>query len=532
MIKHNYPFLFVVVFSLVAIFSYKFVYHREFLTFSDGAKFADIGRGVVLGEGYNSNFSNFATKALGFDYFVPVSRWTPPAMPLAIAGFFKIFGISDSSVIATSSIFYLLLVLTTYLLGKKLWGNLVGVLGALAVVSNINLLEYASSGASETLFAFEIILGAYLFILKKKWGNFCGFTVIFAMYFTRAQAIIYIFGLLFLFFLLNFSIKKALGYFVGSFIVGSLIYLFVSKQGLFAVTQHLPGVASSAALRGGIQDAGILDISKKLFYNLYNFFRLMPQIMSPYLWTLFVIGVFKWGRDRVENSFKSSVIFMVVVTFLVTALTIPLFRYLHPIVPLVYLFGVSTLVWILQKVNEEYRMLNIGKFKKYFSDSTSKFVILSSIFCIVVFVVGHTLGVIFLDSRFTAKRVNKNKPPVYVVLSKILKENTGPGDVVVTNLDTWGSWYGERKTIWYPLKPEQLDLNNGENLFDAIFLTSFLIDDENYFMGPEWRQAFLNPENIEDRFLVENYRFAGEFSVPADETYEKQDGRAVLLVRK
>ena len=147
---------------------------------------------------------------------------------------------------------------------------------------------------------------------------------------------------------------------------------------------------------------------------------------------------------------------------------------------------------------------------------------------IFIFVVGQNLGVIFLDSRFKAKTINKGKPPVYVALSRILKENTNPDDIIVTNLDTWGSWYGERKTIWYPLTPELLD---GQASIDAIYLTSYLVDDENYFMGPAWRQAYLNPDKIEDSFIAENYKFAGEFELHTEDTYERQGARAILLVR-
>jgi len=146
------------------------------------------------------------------------------------------------------------------------------------------------------------------------------------------------------------------------------------------------------------------------------------------------------------------------------------------------------------------------------------------------FVVGQTLGIIFLDSRYEAKTVNKGKPPVYVTLSKILKENSNPDDVIITNLDTWGSWYGERRTIWYPLKPEQLV--GLEDTADVIYLTSYLIDDENYYMGEEWRQIFENPKSYKNDFIAKNYKFAGEFTIPPDENYEKQESRAILLVRK
>ncbi|KKQ96271.1 MAG: hypothetical protein UT23_C0036G0001, partial [Candidatus Woesebacteria bacterium GW2011_GWA1_39_12] len=175
-----------------------------------------------------------------------------------------------------------------------------------SVAFNFNFLEYALSGASETLFAFEIVLGAFLFVLKKRWANILGFLVLVLIYFTRAQAIIYIFGLTLLFFLLNFQVKKAISYFMAFFFAGSLVYLIASKQGIFAVTQHLPGQAASDALRGAVQETNITSLFKKVFYNLYNFYKLLPQIVSPYMWAIFIIGLFVWSKNKIENYLKLS----------------------------------------------------------------------------------------------------------------------------------------------------------------------------------------------------------------------------------
>jgi 4-amino-4-deoxy-L-arabinose transferase-like glycosyltransferase len=485
-----------------------------YLNFSDGAKYADIARNVITMGRYESNFSFYSSGTLG-EGVNPVAQWVPPLMPLAIAGVFQLVGASDFGVTLTSSLFYILLIFITFFLGKRLYGNLVGILSGIAVAFNVNLLEYAISGASETLFTFEIVLGVYLFVLKGKWTKVAGFLVLILMYLTRAQAIIYILGLLLLLFIVNFPLKRALGYFAATFAGGALLFFLNSKQATFAITHHFPGVTSSDSLRGAVQEVSISGLFSKVFYNLYNFYRLLPQIISPYMWTLFMIGLFKWGRDRIENSFKITTIFVVVLTFLATAVTIPLFRYLHPIVPLVYISAVAILVWIVRQIGRD----------------KNKVVIVTSIL-VFLFVVGQTLGVIILDSRYKAKTTNKGKPPVYVVLSTVLKENTNPESLVVTNLDTWGSWYGERRTVWYPLAPEQLDIAGGENLFGAIYLTSYLMDDENYYMGPAWRQVFLNPNAPEDKFISENFKLEKVFEISSDETYEKQPARAVLLVRK
>jgi len=487
---------------------------------------------LVSGSGYGNSFSFWSSNI--FELIknkIFSSPWTLPMMPYSIAAFYKILGINDFAVVATSFFYFLLLLIFTILLGKRIFkSNLVGILSALAVGFNKDIIIYATSGASESPFLFEIVASAYFLTLRKRWATAVGFVLLVLMYFTRPQAFIYIAGLILFYLLSRFKAKKAILYFLAVVAIGLLVdwiiltplagkyFLYpITGRGINTISQYASGIAVSDALRGNfVTSVGLLSIFKKIFYNLYNFYRLMPQIMSPYLFGLFVIGLFKWTKDKLYNSLKVATIFMVIITFLVTALSIPFFRYLHPVVPLIYIVAIATIVEIFN-----------------FKISKQMLVIAASTFLIIAFGVSQTLGVIFLDSRFERNTHNVGKPPVYVALSSILKANTTLDQIAVTNLDTWGSWYGERKTIWYPLKPDMLiSPDNQKNPFDAIFLTSYLMDDENYYMGPEWRQIFENPEKIQDKFISENYKLKGIYSISADEDFEKQPARAVLLIKK
>ncbi len=337
----------------------------QYLTFSDGAKVADVARNLHKGKGYGSSFNFFGSAVFEAikNYPFP-AKGVYPAMPYSTAVFYKIFGVSDFSVIATSSFFYLLLVLTVFFLGRKLYGNLIGVLASLAVLVNVNFLDYATSGASEILLAFLAVLAAYLITLRERKYDLLAFLSFIAIYFTRPQAIIFIAAFVFLWLVLNCGLKRA----VWVSLLGLLaVYAFdqiilyrlslryptilpVFTRGLQAISQYPAGVAISNELRGAIQPKlDLVEIFKKGFYNLYNFYRALPSIASPYMWALFVIGLFKRGKDKIKNSLKIATIFMVVATFLATALTVPFFRYIHPVIPLVYLFATATLVWIVDE---------------------------------------------------------------------------------------------------------------------------------------------------------------------------------------
>jgi hypothetical protein len=300
------------------------------------------------------------------------------------------------------------------------------------------------------------------------------------------------------------------------------LYSFISR-GIGTATRVISGNSVSDSLRGSVAATiGFLPIFKKAFYNLYNFYKLLPDIMNPYLFALFAIGLLIKAKDRIVGSFKIASVFMVLITFLIAATSIPFFRYLHPIIPLVYVVAVGTLIGILE--------LKITK---------QKFVILASTLLILLFGVGQTLGVLILDSRFERNTHNVGKPPVYVELSKILKENTDPNQVVVTNLDTWGSWYGERKTVWFPVEPKQLFNPATESIpFDAIYLTSYLMDDANYYMDDNWRMIFENPKDPKKwtcdgcSEIANEFKLKSVYKVDSNDNYERQDAKSVLLIKK
>jgi hypothetical protein len=523
-----------------------------FLRFSDAAKFADIASNLAMGRGYGSDFSFFGSKVfenLSKNLFSAAGIL--PVMPFSIVAFFKIFGVSDFAVIATSFFYFILTLVLVFLLGRKIFkSNLVGVLSILAVGFNYDLINYATNGASESPFIFEIVAASYFVSLRKKWSDIVTVLFLILMYFTRPQAFIYIAGIVLYWLLLNFKAKKVVltflavlvaGFLVDHFVLASLsgrFFLYsVTARGVNSALAQASSTAASNALRGMTvaSGGGLVQIAKNIFYNLYNFYKLLPQIMNPYLVALFVIGFFVWKRDIQENSFKIASLFMVKITFLVAAASIPFFRYLHPVVPLVYIIAAGTLVEIISKseflISNQARIFN-------FKISKQAFTIVISTFLILFFAVGQTVGVLALDSRFERNTHNVGKSPVYVILSQILKENTSSNQVVITNLDTWGSWCGERKTVWFPLEPKQLiDPSTGKIPFDAIYLTSYLINDPNYYMGADWRMIFENPKDTTKWTcdgcgeMAKEFSLKGTYIVNAADDYERQDAISILLVK-
>ncbi len=513
-----------------------------YLSFSDAAKFADVARNYVEGKGWGSSFSFFSPSIFEQIKSSLFDMGIFPLQPFFISLFFRILGVGDFAVVATSFFFYLLSLVFVFLLANKIFkSKVIAALSSLAVAFNLNLIDYATSGASESLFVAEVVLAFYLVSCKKKITDVLAFIALVLAYFTRAHTFIYMAGVILFWLLLRFSLKKTIFYFLAILLFGVLfdrlvLYSLSGKffiysvlgGGQYAVLQHSPDWAVSDTLRGlPRQSFDFLGLAKKVFYNLYNFYKLMPNILNPYLFAFFVLSFFVPSRSKSIFAFIISSLFVFAFVFLDVALKILFYRYIHPTVPFVYILGVSTLVGLLNG--------NVRLWKKLNSSIIHN---LLSIFLILIFAIGQSVGVLVLDKRFERRIYNFGKPPVYVELARVLKENTASGDLVVTNLDTWGSWYGERKTVWFPLEPKLLiDPKTLEIPFDAIYLTNYKMDDPNYYMGEAWRVIFENPKNPQkwncegcDR-IAKDYKLKGVYTIPAFENYEKIEGIAILLVR-
>src|SRR3989344_5086239 len=101
-------FVLLLCFSLVINFLGK----DHYLKFSDAAKYGDIARNVIGGDGFTSRFNFWGANNV---------QAIQPVMPYSIAVFFKLFGVNDLSVMATSAFYFLLFLVFIFLLAKKLF---------------------------------------------------------------------------------------------------------------------------------------------------------------------------------------------------------------------------------------------------------------------------------------------------------------------------------------------------------------------------------------------------------------------------
>jgi len=514
-----------------------FLTNKSFLTFSDAAKMADIAKNILQKGTYGSDFNFFGSNI--FDHTKGMlfsASEIPPVTPYLIAVFFKIFGISDFAVTMCSYLFYVLSVFIGYFLAREIFGRLVGLTFGLTLSLSPFMLDYATTGASESVFIFEVLLCFYLVLRKSVYSDLLAGVFAFLMYFTRPQAFIYISGLMLLWLLLRYSLKKSivvlgvalfLGFLFDNFLLSRLYgkyFLYsVTKRGLDATTIQISGEPSSDSLRGAVAVVkDNLAIPKKIFYNLYNFYKLTPQIFNPFLFAFFVVSFLGGKRGVKDRVFLYSTLFVFLLTLISAAVSIPLFRYINPVAPLVYLLAIS---YIVADIRIRFRERSKLTYKKVS--------LLLSVVLVLIFVGGNTLGKYLLDARYESKRTNKGKDPVYVLMARSLMDFTSEDDLVLTNLDTWGSWYGNRMTVWFPLSPELLVPPKGKtNPFRVIYLTNYKIDDQNSYMGEEWRQLLITHKTTPNSYVDKNYVFIKEIIIPKEDTYENIEGKISVFYLK
>lgn len=509
--------------SLAVFYFYRESLPKE-LYFVDAGRYADIARNLLQTGQLKTNFV-FPVSALG-----KVGPWPiniPPLHITMIAFFFRLFGVSDSSVVWSSVFFFIATIPVLFLLTKKLFNRQAAFISSLIYLFTLPLLSYARDGASEPIFIFELILISYLILLMRSWSLLIGGIVTGLIFFTKLQSYLFIPIFLYWVFSSNQKTLKGIYWFVlgggvialfhvsgllfGNFYPNIPTYLAFQQSSLF------PGDNIARADQTGTVSIPFFLINlkiflSKLFYNLYNFYKvifafdnLLPQFASPIIVVTYLLSFadFFQKENNSVRKFRLVVLLMFFGSLLLAAATSPQVRYVHYVLPFIII-------------------LSVGFLEKVFHQVSSRFArnVLTSI--LIAFFIIPFLGRVVLDARFDRHIYNPDKPYAQKALGSKLGDLTDPQGIVVTNLDSWGSWYGNRKTVLIPLDLEgfiTLDRNLG---IKSVYLTDYQRDNENHPLKGDWGTLFDSPDKISNRFFLEHYTLVKEGTISALEVYENK----------
>ena len=506
------------------------------LFFVDSARYADVARNF-LQDGYFITKFSFPINLHPFG-----NGWLVNLPPLHIATitvFFKIFGISDFAVILQSAFFFILGAALVFLLADQLFGRRVAIFSAIIYAFTPQLLNYAKDGASEPIFIFELLFISYLVVLNKRWSLFLGGLILGLSIFTKLQSYIFIpIFTAWVILLYNKNLRQ-----LASFLSGFVLILIMHIAGilfghysLIAVPFYLAFQQSSLFTGDDIARSGIIkqvDLSfflqnlrvllSKIFYNLYNFYKsiftftnLLPSWTSPLIVVIYLLSNINFLRKEAGEIriFRFIVVLMVLGSFILAAATSPHIRYVHLTIPFIIILSVDFIDKILTKFGFNTRLVNV-------------FMTIILVFFMVI----PFLGTRFLDTRFNDRLFNIDKPYTHKVLGEKIGELTKETDIVATNLDSWGSWYGNRKTILIPLNIQGFETLDKKIKIDAIFLTDFQKDNQDHPLVGDWDLLYNTDETLNSGFVGENFALVKSGTISANEIYENQNFNFKLWLR-
>lgn len=507
------------------------------LHFVDAARYADVARNLFLHHEYAAHFSFPNNLIIGQHGW---ATNVPPLHSIVIAFFFALFGISDQSVLLESQLFFVMGALILFQLAKRVTNPTTAFFSALLYIFTLPLINYAKDGASEPLFIFELLVIIWGVYSRKPLLLFLTGIVMALTLFTKLQGYV-IFPILisWMLFYRRLDLKK-----VATFISPAAILMTLNQLGLFLSfyrpfelpiyltlqqtalypSDDLPRKGEIMSVTVGSIFQNLQTIGSKFFYSIYNFQKVflwndtqLPSWGSPLMQTGFVLSFLSFFDKESKDlrDFRWLVVWIGLGMLILTSLTSPSVRYLHPVLPL----GCILVVDFLRKV--------VACFVGNQINQTKVLLVI-----IIMYALLPYLGLKVLDSRFSTNAFNPTKPPAAKLLAEKMNQFTSEQDLIVTNLDSWGGWYGQRKNVLIPPQESDLQRIDKINRINLMYLTDFQKDNADHPLTGIWGDLFYNSPLPNNSFIQQNFNLVKVATISAQENYEKQQFTYKIWQRK
>lgn len=170
LLKEHWPIFVITIISAAVVIVYGQVFFPGFYGLSDACDYADLARNIALGRGFVNH--NIYPLSLTFNFLrelpQPTPLW-PPGYPLILAGAFKLFSASDSTVLWLNTVFLLLTLPLVYLLGLHFHSRRVASLASLFYGTSQFVLYLLIIANSEIVATF--LFTVFLLLLLKGRGT-------------------------------------------------------------------------------------------------------------------------------------------------------------------------------------------------------------------------------------------------------------------------------------------------------------------------------------------------------------------------
>lgn len=473
----------------------------------DSRRYAGIARNIVKGKG----FVEVEPWPIRFAYDIEPPFYVnriPPVHPFMIAWLFYLFGISEEIVAYSSGIFFCLTVPLVYLFAESLFNKKVALMSAIFFVFDGTVLKYSISGLIEPTFTFFLLLSLYLLYKSVSYKQYLFSGAVFALsYLIRPEASIYFLLVLgYIWFgsdrkkhnnMLIFSVgflTSIIPYLIWKYIRFGNPFFELNTFLLLRNTSTFPGDTIMRSLLADISPISFMLTHPQVFLGklcsgINELYSSIFRLTNPYIMALFVVGVYKvinWENSRQERLRRLLyVLFLVQIIFTSLTSADQGTRFLTPFLPLIIIFSLEMVFSFLER-----------KFK-------NKSFLLASAPLISLFVLFPTLYY-GLYRGGTCETVSSSALPTII---KMVKENTGEDDIIVSSNSNEVAWFGERQSVALPISINTLKaINDNGTHIDAVLLTTLF---SSYYHLPgdrEWNEVLMNTEKIEGYHLVRKFQ--------------------------
>ena len=502
------PFLCVFLLLLTVIVWFGFyATHTKGITGSDDREYVSIARNIVDGKGIVKD--SIIPLEINFFKKLPIPEFMhPPGYPLIIAGFFKVFGVSDFIALLPSYLSYFILILLCFYFVKKYVNTKTAIVAAIILIFNKEILDYSCIALSEEVYTAVFFFFFILAIRAKSLGAIFFAGIILGVSHLIRENIYSFFipMLFFLYFYPDLPRWKKMGLFtIGLLIPISFIiiknYLTIGEPffsyGKFALMAYSDKYPWLNIYRD-IQNPSLMEFLLtepsqfllKYLKNLMNSFEQIMRFSNPYLLAFFLLEMFNWKISPEQKKIKMLFLLLLISQILFISLFTIIDRYFVPFLPLMILFASQCFL----RVSENVISASMNTWEK---SLRWVFVFLFFIF----FVVPTSYLIIqprkipqleYLVSQDEARKLNE-------FLTKELNKD----QIVWTDLPEILEWEGNRPSGWIPTSVAKLYEIHKTIPVDAILLTNIRTP---YRMESEWQYLLFKELSLPNYRTVKLYK--------------------------
>ena len=491
--------------------------HTKEIAGSDDREYASIARNIVDGKGIVRNF--IFPVEINFFRKLPVPEFVhPPGYPMVIAGFFKLFGVSDFGALLPSYLSYFIVLILLFFFTKRYVGIKEAAVVSVIFIFNKEILDTSLVALSEAVYTLSFFLFLILLIKAKSLrGILIAGILLGVSHLIRENIYPFLIPLLvYLYFYPELPRRKKMILFmigilipmtpnmIRSFLETGSPFFSFGKFTMMAFTDKYPWLN----IYRDIQNPSLFEFLmnepgqfvSKYLSNLVTAVEQIMSVSNPYLLAFFIVEMFYWKIRPEWKRIKMLFLFILISQILFISLFTFTHRFFIPFLPMMTLFASQSFL----RISNDW----VATVRNHWKKTVFTF----NIFIFLIFFIIPTAYIILKPSKpFTPD--SKSPPFGFLIpggeakrLNEFLKSELKEDQVVWTDLPEILEWEGDRLCGWLPTQIKMIYKIHKKIPVDAILLTNVRTPSR---MEQEWKFLLFSEHSLPLYRTVKLYKGRG-----------------------